>query len=490
LSGPQRRTLEAVLAVCGDEALFSPLADGRVILTAPRQRLEEALGIGHGSLWNRIQTLCRAGLASDDGQLVLHLDAIQERIRPRVVSLPTRRTRQYQAVLEQHFETSVAADGTPAFVHPDGRPATLSEIATATGTSSRGTAHRHLRRIQSSSTTISNPTTAPHDLVLAARTAIDSLAALGSEAMAAGLPELASTAFEALDEIARTLLEQLTTRAGLPDAAANAARSQTRPDAGLRAPKRGTNAAVAPPVSLENEDEYESTHSHDAEPRAPKRGTNAASNGSQDAVPPDARAFENLPDWDPEDWPGLVAPLATTWAERTGKELRIDSFCVDATQVWPKAYVRRAITLIVDDLNAGRHINNPGGLLASAAREGKLRYFPTTPPHPATDPDLSRARFLTECRTRALERLAGASDPFGLANAVVGFATVKDQPDLEALAVMVEAAHTEIADPATGHDFDVEVMSLLETQLAWSNVAVRTIDDVIAALPDRRKAHQ
>ena len=71
--------------------------------------------------------------------MVIDVEAISERLVPRVVALPTRRTRQYQAVLEESFETSVAADGTPSFHHADGRPATLSDIAAVTGTSSRGT---------------------------------------------------------------------------------------------------------------------------------------------------------------------------------------------------------------------------------------------------------------------------------------------------------------------------------------------------------------
>ena len=52
---------------------------------------------------------------------MVDVEAINERLVPRVVALPTRRTRQYEAVLEESFETSVAADGTPSFHHPDGR---------------------------------------------------------------------------------------------------------------------------------------------------------------------------------------------------------------------------------------------------------------------------------------------------------------------------------------------------------------------------------
>ena len=122
MSGPRRRTLQELAAACAEGSLFSPLADGRVILTASRRRLEDHLSISRGSLWRRIRTLTEAGLATDDGQLVVDVEAINERLVPRVVALPTRRTRQYQAVLEQTFETSVAADGTQAFTTQTAAP--------------------------------------------------------------------------------------------------------------------------------------------------------------------------------------------------------------------------------------------------------------------------------------------------------------------------------------------------------------------------------
>ena len=81
--------------------------------------------------------------------------------------------------------------------------------------------------------------------------------------------------------------------------------------------------------------------------------------------------------------------------------------------------MRRAIGTLVDDLNAGRNIKNPGGLLAISAQEGRARYFPTTPPQPAADPELERSRFLSDSRTRALDRLARGNDTIGLANAAV-----------------------------------------------------------------------
>ena len=384
MSGPRRQTLRELAAACAEGSLFSPLADGRFILTASRRRLEGHLGISRGSLWRRIRTLTEAGLATDDGQLVVDVEAVNERLVPRVVALPTRRTRQYQAVLEESFETSVAADGTPSFHHADGRPATLSDIAAVTGASSRGTAHRHLQRLRTTDDSLDGALL-DEQLVESAKTAIDSLAVLGSAATRAGYPNLAATAFAALDEIAVTLAAQL------PDDMASdvavSARSKARHNAALRAAKRDTTATLAPPVSLQNEYENDSSHSHDALAREANRDTTATSNGEVDAIPAADRAFAGLPDWGSEDWDQLVAPLATAWAERTGTELRIDSYCRDAALAWPKAYVRRAIGALIDDLNSGRNIKNPGGLLAISAQEGRLHYFPTTPPQRLPTPN-------------------------------------------------------------------------------------------------------
>ena len=239
MSGPRRQTLRELAAACAEGSLFSPLADGRVILTASRRRLWEHLGISRGSLWRRIRALTEAGLATDDGQLVIDVEAINERLVPRVVALPTRRTRQYQAVLEQTFETSVAADGTPTFHHPDGRPATLSDIAAATGASSRGTAHRHIQRLHTPAGDPQDKAPVEEKLVASAKAAIDSLAILGAAATRAQHTELATTAFAALDEIAVTLAAQLPDDVGSDVAVA--ARSKPRHSAALRASKARRN---------------------------------------------------------------------------------------------------------------------------------------------------------------------------------------------------------------------------------------------------------
>ena len=198
-----------------------------------------------------------------------------------------------------------------------------------------------------------------------------------------------------------------------------------------------------------------------------------------EVLPAAERHFEELPDWAVEDWDQLVAPLATAWAERTGTELRIDSYCRDAALAWPKgicaARNRRPSS---SDLNAGRNIKNPGGLLAISAQEGRTRYFPTAPPQPAADPELERSRFLSDSRTRALDRLARGNDTVGLANAVIALATVQGEADPEALAEMVDAIHTETAEPS--REFDEQILSLLTTQLAWTHAGISTIDDLTA----------
>ena len=486
MSGPRRRTLQELAAACAEGSLFSPLTDGRVILTASRRGLWEHLGISRGSLWRRIRTLTEAGLATDDGHLVVDVEAISERLVPRVVALPTTRTRQYQAVLEESFETSVAADGTPTFHHPDGRPATLSDIAAVTGTSSRGTAHRHLQRLRTTDDSLDGALL-DEQLVESAKTAIDSLAILGAAATRAQHTDLAATAFAALDEIAIALAGRLPDVGGADVAVL--ARTKPRHNAALRAPSRDTTATDAPPVSLENEHENDSSHPHAAKPRAAKRDATGTSNDVE-AIAAADRAFTGLPDWDAKDWDQLVVPLATAWAERTGKNLRIDEYCRNAALAWPKAYVRRAIGTLVDDLNAGRNIKNPGGLLAVSAQEGRLRYFPVTPPQPAADPELERTRFLSDSRTRALDRIARGNDAAGLANAVVVLATVQGEADPEALAEMVDAIHTEIDEPSLRHEFDEQILSLLTTQLAWPDAGITTIDDLTALSCERGKAYQ
>lgn len=388
--------------MCGDEKLFAPLSDGRVVLVGRRGELERALGVNRGSLWRRLQTLVKAGLAEDDGRLVVDLAAVRQRLDARVVSLPTERTRQYQRLLEDRFDTAVAADGTATYHHPDGRTATLADVAAVTGARSRGTAHHHLRRLQA--VPQPPPTPPPVDAVDHAASvgqAIAALAHLAEVWTTAGLHDHATTVLLAIDTISRCAA---TAPAVDSTDAALAARSQTRPDAALREAKRGANAARAPGNPPDDEYENESAHSQDATPREAKRDANAAPSGSQrsgddelrssaeSAVPGSVAAERTsladleLPDWHRQEASEIVQPLIDAFGERHGRHVTIDTeWFVEDMLAWPRAWIDRAVDIMAGQIESGRAISNPGGLFAKAVRGGWLEYFPSTPPFTAAD---------------------------------------------------------------------------------------------------------
>ena len=482
VSGPRRRTLRELLEVCGDTQLFAPLADGRAILTAQRQDLERALGISRGTLYRRIDVLTKSGLATDDGSLVVDVDAISQRVNPEVVALPTERTRRYQELLEQRFESSVAADGTPVFAHANGDRATLADMAEVMGTQSRGTAQRHLDRLRNATATSPEPAPRPSrsdvdDPVAFAldrgMASVSSLNRLYTSALHSGWYDLAAAAATSAEEIT-TAIEHTITGCD----AAFAARTNPRHDAALRAPERGANAAYAPAASFENEVEIDSSHPQDAHVRAANRDANAASTADQPraepvGVPPDQRDLGEI-DWSLEDWPALVAPLHAAWPADTNGELRIDSPCLEACQAWPRLYIQRAIQWLADDVargydpkNSKQPIRNPGGLLVKAAREGLVRYFPLEAPTEDIDPEARQRRRYDQCRQGALDGLAQGLEPFSLAHRVLQLAETKGQPDLDAVELMLGALHEAIDCPDQRHQFDTELIGLTETQVVW-----------------------
>ena len=143
---------------------------------------------------------------------------------------------------------------------------------------------------------------------------------------------------------------------------------------------------------------------------------------------------------------------------------------------------------LIDDLNSGRNIKNPGGLLAISAQEGRLHYFPTTPPQAGGRPRTGNEAVSSATPgARALDRIARGNDAVGLATAVIALATVQGEADPEALAEMVDAIHTETAD---SREFDEQILSLLTTQLAWTHAGITTIDDLTALSCERGKAYQ
>lgn len=421
-SGPRRRTLAELVEVCGDEELFAPLSDGRVVLVGRRGELEQALGVNRGSLWRRLQTLVKAGLAEDDGRLVVDMAAVRQRLEARVVSLPTERTRQYQRLLEDQFDTAVAADGTATYHHPDGRTATLADVAAVTGARSRGTAHHHLRRLQAVPQPPSTPPPADAvDHAAAVEQAIAGLAHLAETWTTAGLHDHATTVFLAIDTISRCAATA--TAVDNMDAAL-AARTATRPSAALREPKRGANAARAREKPFEHEYENESTHSHDATPREPRRDTNAAPSGSErcdddlrsyaeSAVPGSAAADRTsladleLPDWDRRDAPEIVQPLIDAFGDRHGRHVTIDTeWFVEDMMAWPRAWIDRAVDIMASQIESGRAISNPGGLFAKAVQGGWLEYFPPTPPFKAADLEQPECDVATRAVAEAEQALA------------------------------------------------------------------------------------
>ena len=80
-------------------------------------------------------------------------------------------------IMEKVFST-----GLRSFHHADGRAATLSDIAAATGASSRGTAHRHIQRLRTPAGDPQDKALVEEKLVASAKAAINSLAVLGSAA--------------------------------------------------------------------------------------------------------------------------------------------------------------------------------------------------------------------------------------------------------------------------------------------------------------------
>ena len=232
------------------ESLFSPLADGRVILTASRRSLEGHLGISRGSLWRRIRTLTEAGLG--DGRR-----AVGDRRRgrsasgwfpglwhsrrgapasTRLCSRSPSRPRSPPTV-PQAFITRTAAPPRCLTSRPSQAPA---HVAPPTDTFNVSEPHLTLRTLPRS--------TSASWSQRRRRSTVLQCWDLPPRGLAT--PDLATTSFAALDEIAVTLAAQLPDDDGFRRRALSA-RSKARHDAALRAAKRDTNRdGLAPPGFL------------------------------------------------------------------------------------------------------------------------------------------------------------------------------------------------------------------------------------------------
>jgi hypothetical protein len=370
-----------MLAAVEQSSLFEPVGGSRFVLRASKRDLARWLGIAPGSLTRRLASLQAAGLVSSDGgAVVVDGEALRERLKPGVVVLPTERTRQFQAAVESSFVARPAADGTVAYHHPDGQRASLAELARAAGCRSRGTAQHHLHRFTSPPAETSPeardggqepPTATPVGAVMAdaCAAALESLGALTQVAADTGDVELGRVAASCIASVADLLV------------------ARTRINDALREPSNDANAspnAFASHDLPNDEYENESSHPHERGVREANASLNAR---TPHGVPATSRAFDEPPDWSVDEvGEVVVGPIVTAYTRATGRHITVDvDWFVDDLLAWPRPWVERAVGILVDQIQRGRHIINPGGLFAKAVTEGWTEYFPLhLPPDPST----------------------------------------------------------------------------------------------------------
>jgi hypothetical protein len=417
--GPRRASLRELRAACDDTSLFVALPDGRHVLTGPKSQLADLWGIARGSVTNRLRTLRSAGLVSGSGQLVVDTPSVDARLEGSVVALPTPRTRQFQEAIEEQFTPARAADGTPIYLHADGRRASLRELQVAGGVRSPGTAHHHLRRIRALDSS-EHPTDEPRCSPEPDKQPRVLRALPDEDPAPRGRSKLRAACVRLLDQIHPLLGhatedEFVTLTAFATTALARCeeieranptcvARAQPETSDASREAPRDANASQMTRLgsrgsSDDHENEQESSQTQQM-PREPKRvapapreaepaPTRPASPPARPAVPAADRQFatDPLPDWDPVNAAHIVQPLTDAFRRRYRRSTTIDTdWFLHAMQQWPRSALDNAVTIISQQLDDGRPIENPGGLFAKAVHEGWLEYFPldptTGPPNP------------------------------------------------------------------------------------------------------------
>lgn len=463
VSGPRHATLEQWVEACQDPTLFSERSDGTYVLNADVGKLGSRFGLGRSQTWRRRTALVAAGLATDTGQLIIDFDALSERAVPRVVSLPTQRTREYEAELEQSFAAHTNDDGTRSYLRADGQPASLADVTEVMVTSSRGTAQRHMARIRQAHQPAADTDWA--DLV------DDALAALGDLVVAAPTDVLRSTAVSLITQLSRTVSE------GSPsgrDPVATTARTKDATSVAVSPASRDIGATDATRHVLNNH-ENELTSSQTHEGLRDKR--DAIATDATKGIPPEQREF-GVCDWDRSEWEALTAPLVVAWADSRGQDLSLGSWLIEAAQAWPKAYLMRAISRLEAHIKTRPELRNPGGVLAIAMREGRLDYFPVTAPPPSTDPELARQTDLTDRVARAVKRVSCSDDPDVQASLVLAVATTGQVPDLEVLAAIVSRTR-ELPFDVTR--FEDQLLGLISTDIRWRGLGLTSLPTIHAA---------
>ena len=467
MSGPRRRTLSQLLEVCADPEVFRALPDGSSELLVRREDLGDRLGITRGTLYRRLRILADAGLVATTpaGHLVVDVDGVRQRLNPTVVAFPTERTRQVESQLAEQFSVDVDVDGRRTYRREDGSEASLDNVASALDFKSRGTAHWHLQRLEALDCP-SPPPPPPAQVAQPGGSAVAQITELLDDlAIRSADLDPADTEGRARIDRARTAVEaeiatleqlaiaraRLAVDSALADFsysdAAVSAREKPIHDAAVARPEPRHEDALRDPNARTDLSDFEVEVENSAQTQERARDENASRTRHRCKPAPDRDFAGATPgDWDTSDWSSITAPIVEAWADTRHKTATIADHLIDAAQAWPRSYLARAAELLARDIRDGRDIANPGAVFNVAVREGRLDYFPLTPPLAAADPVLAQTSKTSARVAAVIRHLEDGVNPSVLAHITVRNAEQDGHGDPELLRYLVEAVHARLPD--------------------------------------------
>ena len=373
--GPRRSTLAELVTVFGT-TMFEPIGAGWAELAAPKSELAAAMGISKSALSARLKVLTAAGLACRSGRrLLVDVHGASTRLESGAVSA---RGEQARSKLGEVFARYVDADGTVRYQHSDGTAATLSEIASAAGVSSRGSA-AHLARLAGTPAAVS-PAAAQRRAMESLAAAADALGSIGDNdtleyVLAAAQclighepqpqpqleprpqPQPATPQLELEPEFAR------------PEPQPGSETARLEPEFARPEPQPGSETARLEPEFARPEpqpiNEYELII-NDGKFLKSVDGRR----------PVELRQHPTSPDgfFAMGEIAHLLAPLSTAAARRDMAPVNIGT-ARKAAAGKTREQIQVAVERILEDL-ATRPITNVGGLFVHAARTNNSRYFP------------------------------------------------------------------------------------------------------------------